>query len=191
MSSTRTLTVRELGKETWRDFETVLGKNGGARGCWCMHWRLSISEFMEGKGEGNRKAMKRLSQREPRPGVLVYQDDEPVAWCHLGPREAFPRLERSALLAKVDDAPVCAITCLYVRKEHRGSGLLAKILDAVCDYAATLDYPAAEGYPIEPGDGKRAGADTAMTGMASSFRAAGFSEVARPRKDRPIMRRTL
>ena len=27
------LTVRELSEATWNDFEDVLGKNGGARGC--------------------------------------------------------------------------------------------------------------------------------------------------------------
>ncbi len=185
------LTVRELSKETWSDFEAVLGANGGARGCWCMHWRLSIAEWMEGKGEGNKKAMKRLAQREPAPGVVVYDNDAPVAWCSLGPRSSFPRLERSPLLANIDDEPVCAIACVFVQKKHRGSGLLPAILEAVCAYAAAAGYTSAEGYPVEPRDGKRAGADTAMTGIASAFLDAGFSEVARPRGDRPIMRRKL
>ncbi|GAA1548415.1 GNAT family N-acetyltransferase [Actinomadura kijaniata] len=185
------LTVRELSEETWSDFETVLGSNGGARGCWCMHWRLSIAEWMEGKGEGNKKAMKRLAKGDPAPGVVVYRDDTPVAWCALGPRDAFPRLERSPLLANVDDEPVCAITCIYIHRKHRGEGLLSAVLDAVCEHAAKAGHKVAEGYPIEPREGKRAGSDTAMTGMASAFLKAGFSEVARPRKDRPIMRRTL
>ncbi|GAA1293018.1 GNAT family N-acetyltransferase [Saccharothrix xinjiangensis] len=185
------LAVKELSKETWNDFEAVMGTNGGARGCWCMHWRLSTSEWMEGKGDGNKKTMKRLSQRDPAPGVVVYRDDEPVAWCSLGSRDQFPRLERSPLLSELDDKPVCSIACIYVQKEHRGDGLLSDILDAVCKHAASQGYKIAEGYPIEPGKGKRAGADTAMTGIASAFLDAGFSEVARPRGDRPIMRREL
>lgn len=185
------LTVKELSEKTWSDFEAVLGNNGGARGCWCMHWRLSIAEWTEGKGEGNKKAMSRLAQREPAPGVVVYQGDTPVAWCSVGPRSSFPRLERSPLLAGIDDEPVCAIVCVFVHKKHRGSGMLPTLLEAVCEYAAAAGYPTAEGYPIEPAAGKRAGADTAMTGIASAFLDAGFSEVARPRKDRPIMRRKL
>jgi GNAT superfamily N-acetyltransferase len=185
------LTVRELSKKTWSDFEAVLGTNGGARGCWCMHWRLSTQEFMERRGEGNKQEMRRLAQRKQPPGVVVYQDDTPVAWCSLGPRASFPRLERSPLLANIDGQPVCAITCIYVHRKHRGSGLLSTILEAVCEYAASAGYTTAEGYPIEPRDGKRAGADTAMTGIASAFLKAGFSEVDRPRSDRPIMRRTL
>ncbi|WP_165966596.1 GNAT family N-acetyltransferase [Actinomadura sp. 7K507] len=156
-----------------------------------MHWRLSIAEWMEGKGEGNKQAMRDLAQGDPAPGVVVYQDDAPVAWCALGPRASFPRLERSPMLANLDDKPVCAITCVFVPRKHRGSGLLPGILEAVCEYAASSGYTTAEGYPVEPGPGKRAGPDTAMTGIASGFLDAGFSEVARPRKDRPIMRRTL
>jgi GNAT superfamily N-acetyltransferase len=185
------LTVRELSEGTWSDFESVLGTNGGARGCWCMHWRLSIDEWMEGKGEGNKRAMRKLAKRGPVPGVVVYRKSTPVAWCSLGPRASFPRLERSRLLASIDDAPVCAITCIFVHRKHRGTGLLPNILDAVCGYAADNGYTVAEGYPVEPRDGRRAGSDTAMTGIASAFLDAGFTEVARPRNDRPIMRRAL
>jgi GNAT superfamily N-acetyltransferase len=185
------LEVRELRAETWDDFERVLGANGGARGCWCMHWRLSIAEWMAGKGDGNKRAMRRLASHERAPGVLLYKGDEPVAWCALGPRSSFPRMERSPILVSIDDEPVCAITCIYVERRHRGAGLLAAVLDAVCEYAAGLGHSIVEGYPVEPRPGRRAGSDTAMTGIASAFRAAGFTEVARRKADRPIMRRSL
>jgi GNAT superfamily N-acetyltransferase len=185
------LSVRELSEDTWSDFESVLGKNGGARGCWCMHWRLSIDEWIKGKGEGNKRAIRKLAKQRPTPGVVVYRESTPVAWCALGARGSFPRLERSPMLASIDDKPVCAITCIYVHRKHRGDGFLPPILEAVCDYAAAHKYEVAEGYPIEPRDGRRAGADTAMTGIASAFLAAGFSEVARRKSDRPIMRRHL
>jgi GNAT superfamily N-acetyltransferase len=190
-SGTGALEVRELRRETWDDFERVLGSNGGARGCWCMHWRLSIGEFMEGKGDGNKQAMRQLASRKRAPGVLLYKGDEPVAWCALGPRSSFPRMERSPILVSVDDEPVCAVTCIYIERSHRGAGLLAAVLDAVCEYAAGHGYSIVEGYPVEPRPGRRAGSDTAMTGMASAFRAAGFTEVARHKADRPIMRRSV
>jgi ribosomal protein S18 acetylase RimI-like enzyme len=185
------LTVRELSQDTWDDFEEVLGKNGGASGCWCMHWRLSIAEFMQAKGDGNRRAMRNLAEQASVPGVVVYRGTTPVAWCSLGPRDSFPRLERSKLLASIDNKPVCAITCIFVHRKHRGRGLMPAILDAFCEYAAKNGYTIAEGYPVEPRDGRRAGSDTAMTVIASSFHDAGFRVVARPRSDRPIMRRSL
>lgn len=189
--TTQPLTARALSGATWNDFVDVLGDNGGARGCWCMHWRLSFAEWADGKGAGNRRAMRELARRDTPPGVVIYRGTEPVAWCSLGPREDFPRMARSPLLAPIDDEPVCAIACLFVHREHRGRGVLPAVLDAVCHYAAECGYSIAEGYPVEPRDGRRAGADTAMTGIASAFRKAGFREVARPRGDRPVMRRRL
>jgi GNAT superfamily N-acetyltransferase len=190
--STATLTVRPLTSDTWDDFETVMGDIGGARGCWCMHWRLSTEEWMRGKGDGNRTAMRDLAKRPTPPGVVAYLDDEPIAWCGFGDRSDFPRMQRSSLLKPVDDEPVVSLTCLLVKKGHRGEGLSSKLIVAVCDYlSATAETRTVEAYPVEPVTGRRAGADTAMTGIASAFLAAGFTEVARRRSDRPVMRYSL
>ena len=186
------LTVRPLTPATWDDFETVMGANGGARGCWCMHWRLSIQEWMESKGDGNRAAMRGLARRRTPPGVIAYRGGDPVAWCGFGDRSDFPRMQRSSVLKPVDETPVISLTCLFVRKDHRGEGLCSELIAAVCDHlAATAGTRTVEAYPVEPAEGRKAGADTAMTGIASAFLAAGFTEVARPRPDRPVLRYSL
>jgi GNAT superfamily N-acetyltransferase len=183
------LTVRPLTADTWDDFETVMGAPGGARGCWCMHWRLSIAEFMENKGDGNKTAMRALAEGDTPPGVLGYLDDTPVAWCAFGDRSDFSRMQRSALLKPIDDEPVISLVCLLIKKDHRGDGLSAALIAAVCKYLAeTSQTRVVEAYPVEPPDGRIAGPDTAMTGIASVFTDAGFTEVARPKHDRPIMR---
>ncbi|WP_407564532.1 hypothetical protein [Streptomyces sp. 184] len=185
-------TVRPLTANTWEDFETVMGARGGAAGCWCMHWRSSIAEWMENKGDGNRAAIRALAERETPPGVVGYLDAEPAAWCAFGNRSDFPRMQRSALLKPVDDEPVVSLTCLLIKKEHRGGGLSAAWITAVCDYLAeTSPTRTVEAYPIEPPAGRRAGPDTAMTGIAGAFTDAGFTEIARARHDRPIVRYKL
>ncbi|WP_086829702.1 GNAT family N-acetyltransferase [Allokutzneria sp. NRRL B-24872] len=189
---TSQMQVRPLTPDTWDDFETVMGSNGGARGCWCMHWRLSIQEWMEGKGDGNRAAMCELAKRDTPPGVVAYLDDEPVAWCAFGDRSEYPRMRRSPLLKPVDDERVVSLTCLFVKKGRRGEGLFTELISAVCDHLAeTAEARTVEAYPMEPADGRKAGADTAMTGIASAFLEAGFTEVARPRSDRPVLRYSL
>jgi hypothetical protein len=190
--STPALTVKPLTPETWEDFETVMGARGGARGCWCMHWRLSMAEWMENRGTGNKAAMRALAKGSRPPGVVGYLDSRPVAWCAFGDRSDFPRMQRSALLKPVDDEPVASITCLLIAKDHRGEGLSAALIAAVCGHLAeTSEARIVEAYPVEPPPGRRAGPDTAMTGIASAFADAGFTEVARPRRDRPIMRYEL
>lgn len=186
------LTVRPLTADTWEDFETVMGARGGARGCWCMHWRSSIAEWMENKGDGNKAAMRALAERDTPPGVVGYLDAEPVAWCAFGDRSDFPRMQRSALLRPIDDEPVVSLACLLIRKDHRGDGLYAAWIGAVCDHlAGTSSTRTVEAYPTEPPDGRSLGSDTAMTGIAGAFTDAGFTEIARPRYDRPVMRYQL
>lgn len=186
------LTVRPLTPDTWPDFETVMGPTGGARGCWCMHWRLSTEEWMAGKGDGNRAAMRRLTDGGTSPGVVAYRDGRPVAWCGFGDRSSYPRMQRSSLVAPVDDEPVVSLTCLLVRRDQRGKGWSTDLIDAVCDHLAeTTEARIVEAYPVDPPEGRRAGPDTAMTGIASAFRAAGSTEVTRRRGDRPVMRYEL
>jgi GNAT superfamily N-acetyltransferase len=85
---------------------------------------------------------------------------------------------------RVDDVPVWAITCFYVRKGHRRQGVTAALIAAALDMARAAGVPAVEAYPL---DGAVSPSATA-TGYASTFAAAGFVEVARRSPERPIMR---
>ncbi|WP_433326808.1 GNAT family N-acetyltransferase [Spirillospora sp. CA-294931] len=185
------ITSAALTRHTWADFEKVMGANGGARGCWCMHWRMSFAEWEKGKGAGNRSQMRRRARTDPPPGLVCYLDGEPVGWVAVGERSEYPRMRRSAVTRPVDDVPAWVISCLYVSAPHRRSGLQTPMINAACDFAAEHGAPAVDAYPVEPQKGKAAGADNAMTGIASAFRAAGFTELARPKPDRRAMRREL
>ncbi len=180
-----------LTPQTWADFEEVMGSNGGARDCWCMHWRLSFAEWEAGRNGGNRSALRARAEQQPPPGLVCYVDDEPVGWVGIGDRSEYPRLQRSPVTKALDDTPVWVITCLYVRRSHRRQGLQAGMIEAACSFAAENGQQTVEGFPVEPAPGTKAGADNAMTGMASAFLAAGFTEVARRKKDRPAMRRDV
>lgn len=184
-------TTAPLTSQTWVDFEKVMGPNGGARDCWCMHWRLPFAEWEKGRDGGNRSAMRERAEQQPPPGLVCYVDGEPVGWVGIGDRSEYPRLQRSPVTKAVDDTPVWVITCLYVRGSHRQQGLQADMIAAACSVAAENGLQAVEGFPVEPAAGKKAGADNAMTGIASAFLTAGFTEVARRKKDRPAMRRDV
>jgi GNAT superfamily N-acetyltransferase len=174
----------------WPDLEKLFGPRGAVGGCWCMYWRLKNSEYEQLKGEGNRALLKDIvSQREP-PGLLAYLDGEPAGWCSLGPRPDFSRLERSRILAPVDDRPVWSIVCFYIHRRHRKSGLSEKLLAAAIEYARTQGAAVLEGYPVEP-KAEQMPPVFAYTGLASTFRKLGFTEVKRRSETRPIMRLEL
>jgi hypothetical protein len=70
-----------------------------------MFPRLPRAVYEVQKGEGNRRAFRRLVGQGGEPGILAYEERKPVGWCAIEPREAFPRLARSRLFRPVDDRP--------------------------------------------------------------------------------------
>jgi GNAT superfamily N-acetyltransferase len=121
------------------------------------------------------------------PGILAYDGERPVGWCSLGPREAFPRLERSRNLKAVDDRPVWSVVCFFVDRSCRRRGVSQALLLAAVEYARSRGARLAEGYPTDPGT-KRPD-PSVYTGLVPAFRKAGFVEVLRRSERRPIMRR--
>ncbi len=184
------LEVRPLTADRWEEFERLFGPRGACGGCWCMWFRLTRREFDAGKGEGNRRAMAELVAAGRVPGILAYDGDEPVGWCSVAPRQEFSRLERSRILAKVDDETVWSVVCLFVPREHRGRGVARRLLEAAVEHVRASEGRIVEGYAVEPKQGRMPDA-FAYHGPAAAFLAAGFTEVARRSPTRPIMRRRL
>jgi GNAT superfamily N-acetyltransferase len=176
-----------LTAKRWTDFEKLFGKRGACGGCWCMWWRLKRSEFERQKGEGNRKAIKRIVDSGEVPGILAYAKGQAVAWCSVAPRETYSLLERSRTLKRVDDKPVWSIVCFFTAKPFRGKGITLKLLRAAIECVDKHGGKIIEGYPVEPKSGRMPDA-FAYTGLVSTFRKAGFVEVARRSETRPIMR---
>lgn len=182
--------IHPLTPDRQADFEALMGPRGGAEGCWCMLWRLPAAAFKAGKGEANRDAMRaRIASGRP-PGLLGYVEGRPSGWISVAPRDEFPRLRGSRILAPVDAQPVWSVTCFFIAREARRRGLTVALLDAAARFARAHGATALEGYPVDPGDG-RYPATFAWTGLAPAFLAADFHEVARRSDKRPIMRRAL
>lgn len=180
------LEFHPLTPDRWADFETLFGVRGACGGCWCMWWRVARAQFDKQKGEPNRQAMKELVASGEVPGIIAYADGQPVAWCAVALREAFPVLARSRVLQRVDDAPVWSVVCFFVTKGQRRTGLSVKLLKAAIDFVGARGGRIVEGYPVEP---KKNQPDAFVwTGLAGAFRKAGFKECARRSETRPIMR---
>ena len=187
MGKPATVKVRPLTAKNWPDLEKLFGPRGACAGCWCMTYRLSHSTWKKQQGEKNRRAFQRIVASGVPTGVLAYLGKEPVGWCAVAPREDFIRLEKSRVLKPVDDQPVWSLTCFFVAKTQRRSGLTVSLLRGAVEYACKRGAKIVEGYPQDPKSGDTPDA-FAWTGFASAFKKAGFAEVARRSKTRPIMR---
>ncbi len=182
--------ILPLTPERWADLEELFGPKGGCGGCWCMSWRTSRRDFVDNKGMGNKKALrKRVNSGKP-PGILLYADGRPVGWCSLGPREEFPALARSRVWAPVDDKPVWSISCFFIDRAYRNKGLSTTLLKGAIDYARRHGAGILEGYPQDL-KGNRLPDAFVWTGVVESFERAGFVEALRRSRTKPIMRSAL
>lgn len=176
-----------LTPERWDSFAELFGVKGACGGCWCMTWRLTAADYEKQKGSGNKKAMHELVKKNKPTGVLAFNGKKAVGWCAVAPREVYKRLETSRLLKPVDDKPVWCVSCFFIQKEFRNKGLSSQLLKAAVDFAQKKGATIVEGYPQDPQKGKMADV-FAWTGLAASFKKAGFTEVERRSETRPIMR---
>ena len=141
-----------------------------------------------------RRELLRGDLAAPASALLAYVDDEAAGWVKVSPRPDQPRLARTRNFQQspepFDDPSVWAITCFVVRREHRGNGIAARLLDAAVDHARAHDARVVEGYPVDTAVAK-ASANDLYHGALSTFVDAGFTEVARPTRSRPIVSLSL
>jgi GNAT superfamily N-acetyltransferase len=182
--------IHPLTPDRWRDFERLFGPRGAYGGCWCMYWRIARSEFKERQGSGNRRAMRAIVGAGDVPGVLAYRDGEPVGWCSIAPRTDFASLNRSRVLAPLDQQQVWSIVCFFVHPRHRGEGLVAELIDGAVEWARSQGAKVVEAYPTVP-RGRTLPPVSSYMGLPAHFERAGFTEAARPSPAKAIMRRAV
>src|SRR5512147_2897635 len=183
---TTELSFRPLHRNLWPDLEELFGPNGACAGCWCMFWKLRGKTYEEARGMEARQMHKSQIDAGVSTGLLAYLHGEVVGWVAVEPREAYPRLAHSRALKPVDDQPVWSVTCFFVAKKHRRSGVTVELLKAAVEHVKAHGGRIVEGYPVDAQ--KNMPAPFIYTGTASAFKQAGFKEVARNTPTRPIFR---
>jgi GNAT superfamily N-acetyltransferase len=174
--------------QRWKDMQQLFGPRGACDGCWCMWFRLPRSIYAQGRGDGNRRAMAAIVRSGEVPGLIAYVDGRPVGWVSVGPRDRYPVIGRSRTLQPIDDRPVWSIVCFFVARDFRGRGVTRSLLQGAQAYAREQGATIVEAYPVEPAKAKIA-ADAAYHGLATTFFAEGYREVARRSPTRPIVRK--
>jgi GNAT superfamily N-acetyltransferase len=183
------LVVAPVGPERWEDLVALFGENGAYSNCWCTWFLLSGKDFTEAGNEGRRDLLADMVAEGREPGLLAYRDGEPVGWCAVGPRHWYARMTspRARVYRAFDEAPAWVVNCFYVRRDQRGGGVAAALLDAAVAHARSRGATIVEGYPVDQ-DIHATGPAELFVGTLSMFQRAGFHEVARM-GSRPLVRR--
>jgi GNAT superfamily N-acetyltransferase len=179
-------TVRPLTAETWPEFERLFARRGDQGRCWCMWFRLAGKEWNSTRTAERKAAFAERAAAAPSPGLVAYDDGEPVGWVAVAPRAEHPRIPRSTVIVQDPDVPDCwSVTCFYIRPDHRGRGLATTLLAAAVDHAATHGAQHIEAYPVDAPD--PVSSSVMFHGSLGLFTRAGFTEVGR-RRGRPTVR---
>jgi GNAT superfamily N-acetyltransferase len=127
-------------------------------------------------------------------GLVADLDGEPVGWCAVEPRTAYPRLLLKTRVPwagraeeKTDDR-VWAVTCFVTRTGFRRRGISSALARAAVDFARQRSARALEGYPMITEPGQEIMLGELHVGSRSIFAATGFAEVSRPTLRRVVMR---
>jgi GNAT superfamily N-acetyltransferase len=198
--ATPDLTIVPANEASFEDIQAVFGTRGAASDCQCQRYKLQPREAFSKFPVEERAARLREQTNCGHPnaratsGLLAYLGDEPVGWCAVEPRTAYPGLLRVYRVPWVgrdedkSDPTVWAVTCVFARAGFRRRGIGYALVEATVDFARRRGARALEGYPmlIEPGQEVTWG--ELNVGTRSMFEAAGFTEVSRPSLRRVVMR---
>ncbi len=182
------LRFEPLTKKNWLNFEQLFGEKGACGNCWCMYYRLSKAEFMEGKtADGNKSAMREIVWADKPAGLLALYEGQAIAWCAFAPREDFVKLEKSRVHKRIDDERVWAIPCFFTDKRFRKLGVSVALLKGLITYAQEQGIGILEGYPTIPTT-ETLPDSFAWIGLYKSFERAGFKIVDQKSRNRPMVR---
>lgn len=181
----------------WKDLQAVFGPRGEAHRCQCQWFKVPSSQWQgipveelaarlqEQTGCGNPDA--RTS------GLVAYLGGEPVGWCAVEPRTAYPRLLRSRVpwsgrQEDRGDDGVWTVSCFVTRTGYRRRGVSYALARAAVGFARDRGARALEGYPMITEPGKDIAWGELYVGSRSVFEAAGFEQVSHPTPRRVVMR---
>jgi GNAT superfamily N-acetyltransferase len=206
MADTRRVTrdaaiaVVPANKASWEDLQAVFGPRGDPFRCQCQRYKMRPGEAWASFPVEERARRLRAQTGCGHPesaatsGLVAYQGGEPVGWCAVEARSAYPRLLRKCRVPwegrsedKADDS-VWAATCFVTRAGCRRRGVSRALARAAVDFARARGARALEGYPMLTEPGQEITWGELHVGSRSIFAAAGFAEVSRPTLRRVVMR---
>ena len=163
MDVSTAVTIVPANEASRGDLRAIFGDRGYTAYCQCQKFKIGHHEWTDALLA---ERMERLREEahcgypsaRTTSGLVGYLDGEPVGWCAVEPRTAYPRLLRMPVPFKgrgedkADDG-VWAVTCFPTRAGFRRRGISRALARATVDFARERGARALEGYPIitEPG----------------------------------------
>ena len=190
-------TIVPANEASWGDLQAIFGRRGDPSRCWCQRFKMAPGESWANVGAAQHAFRLRTQTQCGHPdsdttsGRVAYLDREPVGWCAVEPRNAYPRMLRNNRVPwegrseDKADSSVWAVTCFVTRRGFRRQGIADALASEAVEFARQSGARAVEGYPMTTKDALLGELHVGTRGM---FIAAGFMQVSQPSVRRVVMR---
>jgi ribosomal protein S18 acetylase RimI-like enzyme len=141
--------------------------------CFCVAWWVeSWQGWGERTAEENHRLRESLLAAGEYDGYLLFDDDEPAAWCQAGRRDRLSKLVKQMQL--LPDSETWAITCFLVAPAYRRQGIAGQMLAMVLTDLRRNGVRTVEAYPKR---GSNLDALDLWNGPETMYISAGFEFV--------------
>jgi hypothetical protein len=184
--------IKPLTMDTWDAFARLVEKHNGVwGGCWCT-WFHADTPDMPKKDTSGYDWKKRMVELGIAHAALVFDGEDVIGWAEYGSPAELPRIyHRKEYLAGEPDPPPYRITCFFVDRDHRRSGVSAEALQGSLDLISAEGGGVVEAYPNDLVDGKKISSSFLFSNTRALFERAGFEYIRPLGTSRCVMRRTV
>ena len=183
---------------SWEDLFAIFGTRGYTATCQCQRFKVGPYPWRLGDVPARVERLRAQTHCDfpsspVTSGLVAYLDGEPVGWCAVEPRTAYPAMPPARVAWKERgedkaDPTVWAVVCFATRAGYRRRGVSRALAAATVPFARERGARALEAYPMITEPGQEITWGETHVGTRSIFEAAGFKEVARATLRRVVMR---
>jgi GNAT superfamily N-acetyltransferase len=178
-------TIRELEASTWDLFAELVERNNGIYGgCWCIGYHPEC-----GREDIDHRTVKEERVRTNRAHAALVIDSQGAAqgWAQYGSPEELSNIKHKREYNKEPPPqPDWRITCIFVDRKHRGSGIARAALEGALIQIGRLGGGLVEAIS-EVTDGREAQGRFLFSGSAELFGQYGFTKIRQVGKHAWIM----
>lgn len=173
--------IEPLSPATWDAFAALAERHNGVwGGCWCT-WFHAFPDPPERKELGNREFKRQLVLQGRAHAALVLDGDRAVAWAQFGTVEEVRNIHhRKEWEAGLVSAPDFRITCLFVDRDYRRTGVAAVAVRGALALIAQAGGGLVESYPHDLPPDKKTSASFLYNATRTMYEGLGF-EYQRPK----------
>jgi len=184
--------IKPLSPDTYPAWLALAEKHNGVwGGCYCSYFHDDTAETV--KSDYDRPTFKeRLVHEGVAHAALVFEGDAAIAWCQYGSPEELPNIYHRKQYDAGESSPApWRITCFFVDRDHRRSGVAYEALAGALTLIAEAGGGEVVSFPNELVPGKRTSSSFLHNGTRAMFEQAGFTFERHIGKSKTVMRKTL